>query len=270
MKHVVSWSGGKDSTATVIYIKEHLNEIVKTGDEVIVNFCEVMFDLKNNISANNPQVTSFIYGTKEVFESWGFTVNILRAGTDYLTLFHRPLKGCPDPKRNGLLRGFPYGKQGQCWVKRDLKDPPRERYMKALKESGEAYTEYVGIAYDEPGRYKSLKVRNPKAESLLYLNKIMECDAIEMCLEYNLLSPQYQFDYGRQGRDGCWFCPYAKECEHRAIKDVYPEVWNQYVSLEDTPDLGYPKWFIYTKETLHQRDRNLDNPYVQTSLFDFV
>ena len=67
-----------------------------------------------------------------------------------------------------------------------------------------------------------------------------------------------------------WFCPYSKDCEHKAIKKAYPDVWKQYVSLEDTPNLGYPKWNMFSKETLHQRDLYLDIPFVQTSLFDLI
>ena len=60
-----------------------------------------------------------------------------------------------------------------------------------------------------------------------------------------------------QKRDGCWFCPNAKLCEHRAIKEAYPDAWATYVALEDEPNLAYPKWNCYSKETLHDRDRLL-------------
>ena len=192
------WSGGKDSTASVILLHEHEDELLNPGDEVIILFIEVMFDLKNNVSGHNPEVISYIYDTKKLFESWGYEVNILRASTDYLTLFHGKLDGCPDPKRNGMLRGFPLGR-GMCWVKRELKDNPRKAYMKSLK--GTDYIEYVGMAFDELDRYNSLKVRNPKADSLLVKYRFTEEDARALCKEHKILSPQYSFNYG-QKRDG--------------------------------------------------------------------
>lgn len=36
-----------------------------------------------------------------------------------------------------------------------------------------------------------------------------------------------------------------------------PDVWARFVSMEDEPDLAYPKWNAYSKETLHDRDEIL-------------
>ena len=49
MRFVASWSGGKDSTASIILAHEH-NEPL---DAIV--FSEVMFDLKNKISGENPR-----------------------------------------------------------------------------------------------------------------------------------------------------------------------------------------------------------------------
>ena len=262
MRHIICWSGGKDSTATVILFHEHEEALLKDGDEVVINFVEVMFDLKNNVSGHNPDIVSFIYKTKETFEKWGYKVNILRAETDFLTLFHRELHGCPNPERNGLLRGFPL-QQRKCWVKRDLKLKPLNKYRKSLKSQN--VIEYVGIASDELDRYDDLHTT-----SLLIKYGLTESDAKELCAKYGMLSPQYELNEGKQKRDGCWFCPYAKLCEHEAIKKANPKAWKKYVSLEDTPNLGYPKWNVYTKDTLHDRDEYLKNGFRQMTIFDFL
>ena len=70
MRHVISWSGGKDSTATVILMHEHQNEILKEGDEVIILFAEVMFDKKHNVSGHNPDIIRFIYEKKKIFDDY--------------------------------------------------------------------------------------------------------------------------------------------------------------------------------------------------------
>lgn len=280
MRHVISWSGGKDSTATVILMKQFENELLKPGDEVHINFVEPMFDLKRNISGMNPDVMRFIYEKKKVFESWGYTVNILRSDIDYLTWFHDTLKRSPtDPKRIGLTRGFPLPKR-MCWVKREMKEKVQNQYNKSLK--GIDHIEYVGMALDEPDRMESLLKEKPSAQSLLIRYGLTEDDARELCKEHDMLSPQYSMNRGKQKRDGCWFCPNAKLCEHKAIKEQLPDVWEQYISLEDIPDLAYKKWNPYSKHTLHDIDMLIDAeiraekfnkykdlPMGQLSIFDF-
>ncbi len=263
MRHIISWSGGKDSTATVILFHEHEKEILKDGDEVIINFVEVMFDFENNISGHNPDIISFIYEKKAIFESWGYTVNILRAKTDYLTLFHRTLERSPEPSRIGKLRGFPL-QGGKCWVKRDLKLKPLNEYRKSLAESDDII-EYVGIASDEMHRYDALHTT-----SLLIRYGLTEADAKKLCEKYDMLSPQYLLSEGKQKRDGCWFCPYAKLSEHKEIKEKMPKAWERYIALEDEPNLSSPKWFIYTKTTLHERDQIIDAKirFKQPTVFD--
>ena len=85
--HVISWSGGKDSTATILLFREHERELLREGDTVTILFAEVMFDRKNNISGHNPDIIEFIYQKKKIFESWGYNVEILRADKDYLDVF---------------------------------------------------------------------------------------------------------------------------------------------------------------------------------------
>ena len=41
------------------------------------------------------------------------------------------------------------------------------------------------------------------------------------------------------------------------IKRIYPEVWHQFVALEDDPNIAYKKFDIYGK-SLHEIDRELE------------
>lgn len=47
---------------------EHEKEILSPGDKVTIIFSEVMFDKANNISGHNPEIISFIYEKKKIFE----------------------------------------------------------------------------------------------------------------------------------------------------------------------------------------------------------
>lgn len=263
MRHVISWSGGKDSTATVILMHEHQKELIKDGDEVIILFSEVMFDKKKGISGHNPDNIKFIYEKKKVFEKWGFRVEILHSDKDYLDVFYHKLTRSPDPSRVGLTHGFV--PSSICAVKRDCKLKPINKWF--IDNPGEI-TEYIGIAVDEPKRLESLHKRGNMV-SLLEKYNLTEEDAKELCIKYDMLLPQYTLLKG-QKREGCWFCPNAKLCEHRVVKEQMPEAWKAYVELENTPNLAYPKWNPYTKETLHQRDEILKHGYKQITLFDFI
>ena len=252
--HVISWSGGKDSTATVILFHEHEEELLKPGDKVTILFAEVMYDLKRNISGHNPDIIDFIYEKKKVFESWGYNVEILRSkDKDFLINFYHKLTKSPDPERVGKTWGFV--PSGICAIKRDCKLKPISEWNKL--HAGDNQVQYVGIALDEPKRLDSLH-KQPDTISLLEKYGYTEEMAMELCRKYDMVSPQYLISGAKNvTRDGCWFCPNAKLCEHKNIYERMPEIWEEYVALEDTPNLAYPKWNPYSKETLHDRDRKI-------------
>lgn len=250
VNHVISWSGGKDSTATIILFHEHYQELVKYGDTVTIIFVEVMYDLERNISGHTPEMVRFIYSTAEKFRSWGFEVNILRSDRDFLSCFNRKIADRAQPERRGRTHGFMLSK-GKCDVKRDCKLRPIRLWKKA--HHGEDIIEYIGIAYDEPKRYSNLT--NGRIESLLCRYELTEDDARSLCEQYGMLAPQYYMNEGKQNRDGCWFCCNAKLCELAKVKEEKPDLWEEFMALEDVPNLVYPKWGIYKKaKTLREID----------------
>lgn len=256
------WSGGKDSTATVILMKRHWEEIITTPDDTAtIIFSEVMFDKKKKISGHNPDIINFIQKTSKTFKDWGFNVEILHSDKDFLDVFFHKLTRSPNPERIGMTHGFV--PSGICAVKRDCKIRPINNWEK--ENCIGDYKKYEGIAVDERTRLVSLH-KKLDTVSLLEKYNITENDARNMCDWYDMLSPQYNLNSGKQARDGCWFCPNAKLCEHKAIKEKNPKAWKKYVNLENVPDLAYPKWNPYSKETLHDRDKLLTKGYYQTRL----
>lgn len=227
MKHIVSWSGGKDSTASIILAHEN-NEPI---DSIV--FIEVMYDLKRNISGDNPEHIKFIREVaKPLFENWGYPVHILRADRDYLSFFNKIMENPKKyPERKGKKFGFPV--YGMCEVKRDLKLKPMNDFY---NQFGNDLVQYVGICADEINRLESL--RNIKNRiSILEKYGYTEEIARQKCVDYGLLSPCYK--YSKRG--GCWFCPNAKLAEHRQIKRLYPDVWEEFVSLENDPNIANDK-----------------------------
>lgn len=242
MHYSVAWSGGKDSTASIILAHEN-NEPI---DSIV--FAEVMYDLKRDISGENPEHIKFIREVaKPLFESWGYPVYILRAKKDYRDFFNRIIM---HPRKHiehkGMKFGFPLS--GLCGVKRDMKLKPINDFYKSIQEQ---VIQYVGICVDESKRLESLHKQSGKI-SLLEKYGYTEEMAKQKCEEYGLLSPCYQ--YSKRG--GCWFCPNAKLAEHRQIKRLYPEIWDEFIALENEQNIANGKWNVFGN-TLHKIDEEL-------------
>ena len=137
MKYIASWSGGKDSTASIILAHEH-NEPID-----LIIFSEVMFD--ENISGELPEHIEFIKNKAiPVFESWGYEVKILHSDKTYMDCFHhRTVRG----KSKGMKKGFVM--TGHCDVQRDCKLKAIKQFWRSVDAD---FTQYIGIAVDEPVR----------------------------------------------------------------------------------------------------------------------
>ena len=113
---------------------------------------------------------------------------------------------------------------GRCYMN-DAKREPIKKFYRSIQ--GE-YTDYVGIAIDEPGRLQAMKERNKCQISLLEKYGFTEEMAKQKCIEYNLLSPTYAFSK----RDGCWFCPNQGKNQLRHLRNCHPEEWEILKQLE--------------------------------------
>lgn len=222
MQYFQNWSGGKDSTASIIL--EHIHSLPKST----IIFSEVIFDKNRGISGESPEHIEWVHNTAiPIFEKWGYKVKILHSEFDYLDVFHRvKYRSSKYPEDNGKLYGFLLG--GMCNANRYLKLKPIKDFFKKI--SGE-YVNYVGIATDEPKRLERLK--GTKKISLLEHYGYTEQMAFDLCSEYGLLSPIYK----HSKRGGCWFCPNATLCELAHTKKNYPELWAELERLSHTPNL---------------------------------
>ena len=211
-KFIASCSGGKDSVATLIVAAEN-NEPL---DEVV--YSEVMFD--RNVSGEVPEHRDFIYDVLEPFceRKLGVPFTILHSKKTYEDVFHHIMvRG----SHRGMLRGFAW--PGICTVNRDCKIPPITKYIKGLSAN---VISYVGIAADEPIRLARLDGTNKV--SLLEKYGVTEEDARKMCEGQGLLSPIYD----RCNRNGCWFCPNAKDAEWRHILINHPALFDRIIQWE--------------------------------------
>lgn len=253
--HICCWSGGKDSTATVILAHEN-NEPLD-----LILFSEVMFDREAGISGENPEHIHFVkHVAKPMFESWGYRVEILHADRDYLDVFHHIIER---PTKHLCHKGMKYGftAGGACAVKRDCKEKPIKDFISSIKEP---CIQYVGICANEEERLVSLH-KDASKVSLLEKYGYAQDMARKKCIEYGLYSPGYK--YSKRG--GCFFCPYAKLEEHRYIYKTDPVLWERFVALESESNLANNRWNVYG-ETLKERDEYFRMGFEQLSLFDLV
>lgn len=242
MKYVASCSFGKDSLAMLIKIKE----LGLPLDEVI--YCEIMFD--KNISGETPEMYKFIKKAEKILkEKFDIKVKHLR-GISFKEQFYKiKQKG----NHIGDNYGFPYVIDSWCTSR--LKIEPIRKYFKQNKN----VIQYVGIAYDEPERYKRLDHKTHICP--LYDLKITEKEAMEICKKYDLVSPIYKTSF----RGGCWFCPKQSIGQLKWLYKEHRDLWNILKQMEkDSHNTFRPN------QTLEQLENRFLIEVGQMTIFDML
>lgn len=247
MKYICSCSGGKDSVATIILAHEKGYPL----DEVI--FSEVMFD--ENISGELPEHIDFINNVlKPKCEEWGYKFRILRANRTYMDCFHSIIKRSKVPERIGKKWGFPL--EGRCYVNSRCKIPQIKKHIKSLGEN----IQYIGIALDEPKRLDRL---TDDKISILAKEGYTENMAYDLCKQYGLLSPIYEFTK----RGGCWFCPNARFNQLYHLYHHHRDLFEKLKALEEEPDLTGYCWNTLRRISIHDMEQDIFAHDAQLSLF---
>lgn len=158
MKHIVSFSGGKDSTAMLLKMLEDNWTI----DEII--FADTGKDF--------PQMLKHIDKVdKYIQDKYGMKIIRLTSekSFDYYMFDHEKTKG-----KNKGKKGYGWATMFCRWCTSNLKNKVINDYLKKYKEEG--YTEYIGIAFDEPKRIKDK--RYPLVEY-----EMTEADCLKYCYD---------------------------------------------------------------------------------------
>lgn len=252
MKYICSWSGGKDSTASIILA--HLNN--EPLDKIIMS--EVMFN--EEISGELPEQMEWVHNVAiPMFESWGYEVEILHSDMTYMDCFNLVNQGKRNSDRKGMKYGFPMA--ARCIINDRCKIRPIKNFYKAMEEE---YIQYVGIATDEGKRLD--KVHKDKTQiSLLEKYGYTEEMALQLCREYNLLSPIYN----HTSRGGCWFCPNARDCELRELRNKHNDLWQILLKLEEEPNLIGNIWNTLKKISIHDKEEKYKWENAQLNIFDY-
>lgn len=200
----INWSGGKDSTATVI-------ACIKYGVPIKeINYVRMMYD--DELPATLPIMTDFVDECIGLFRDvYNIKINIIKSITCKEYVCDKIYVRSKYSELNGERYTLGYLSRGMCRF--------NACKVKALQSIKKAKYEMIGYAIDEPKRYKRLV--HPHQESILCTLGITENKAFDICRRNNLLSPLYALG---TKRDGCWFCPNCSSAEIDYIKNEHREL----------------------------------------------
>lgn len=198
MHNVVSFSGGKDSTAMLLLMLENQMPI----DEVV--FCDTDMEF--------PQMYDHI---SLVEKKTGIQVTRLKQekSFEYWATEHL--------KKNGNV-GYWWPNMMNRWCTSYFKSNAFKKYTK--QKYGKDVVKYVGIALDEPKR-----IKNDGSKYPLYEYGITEAAALKMCYErgyhWNGLYETFQ-------RVSCYCCPLQRIGEARSLYRNYPDLYQRILDIE--------------------------------------
>lgn len=198
VRHVLGLSGGKDSAALAIYIKEKHPDI---HSRIEYFFSDTGAELKE------------VYDFIDKLEAYlGKEVARLSSGKDFdhwLNVY------------NGFL---PSAKQR--WCTREMKIKPFERFV-----GEDDVVSYIGIRADENREGYISHKENIKAVFPFVEDGIVRDDVFRI-LEESVGVPEY---YRWRSRSGCYFCFFQRQSEWLGLKREHPELFEQAKSYENRP-----------------------------------
>jgi 3'-phosphoadenosine 5'-phosphosulfate sulfotransferase (PAPS reductase)/FAD synthetase len=203
MKHVVAFSGGKDST----YLLYEMLRRKMPIDEIRFNDCGLEY----------PATYEWI---DEIERRLNVKVTRYKTDKNFYDLFYKlKTKG----KKAGLIRGFPPSNSG-CWIQSDMK----------LKQKKNAKDEmvYVAIAANEAHR----KPDKPNIATPLIDWGITEAMIVERLNDIGLMPPYYAMGFRR---GGCWLCPYQPRGSLYLLWKHYPKLWEELRRLDKLCPHGF-------------------------------
>lgn len=209
--HIVSLSGGKDSTAMLLKMLEKRMPID------LILFCDTGLEFPE-MYAHLDKLEKFI----------DMPITRIRAEHSYEYYFlHAPVKRKNEAafaeQFGRSYTGYGWAGPKMRWCTSVLKDTPRERFLRPLRKKYDIM-EYIGIAADET--YRLERKRNQIAS---HIHPLVEWNMTEAnCLQY-CYERGFDWDglYEHFSRASCWCCPLQSLSELRKLRHHYPKYWQQ-------------------------------------------
>ena len=201
-KHVLGISGGRDSAALAVYMRQHHPEL-----DIDYFFTDTGKEL--------PEVYEFL-GLLEGF--LGKPILRLNPDRDFDFWLKQYNHFLPSPQSR--------------WCTKNLKIRPFEQWLKPFLDAGTVVTSYVAIRADEPYRegyaskHANLRVKLPLKEA-----GIDKAGVIELLDAAGVGLPTY---YCWRSRSGCTFCFFQRKIEWVRLMRIHPEAFEEAKLYEKT------------------------------------
>jgi 3'-phosphoadenosine 5'-phosphosulfate sulfotransferase (PAPS reductase)/FAD synthetase len=201
--NIVSFSGGKDSTAMLLMMIEKGLKIDR-----IINI---------DTTKEFPQMYEHIKKVQEYIKPYGLKIETVKIPFDYYLSEHIKIKG----KNKGKFGyGWPDFKNRWCTA---LK---REVSKKVVNNTN--IIEFQGIAFDEEKRLNNNKgkrnIRYPLAEWY-----ITEKQALQYCYDKGF---NWGGLYEKMSRVSCWCCPLSRLGELKILYTDFPNLWQELKQMD--------------------------------------
>jgi len=244
-RHILSLSGGKDSTALALYMRDSIPDMefvfCDTGEEL-----EETYKYLDSLEAKLGKMIN--------------RLNPQRPFTHYLHIYRGVL---PDPRTR--------------WCTRMLKIKPFERFV-----GKDRVILYIGIRADEAHR-KGYIIKKPNITACFpFVEDGIKCSDVFRILEDNHIGlPDY---YRWRSRSGCYFCFFQQRREWVGLLEEHPALFYKAMSYEkidretgerytwvqgeSLADLSKPERVAQIKREFEERMEREDRHRSNLSLFE--
>lgn len=202
-RHIISLSGGKDSAALAVYMRDRVPEMeyvfMDTGKEL-------------------PETYAYLEKLEAYLGKPIVRLNPDRPFDHWLLVYRGVL---PDPRSR--------------WCTRKLKLEPFERYV-----GDDPCINYVGIRADEAQRKGYISTKPNIITCLPFVEDgITKEDVLRILEESGLGLPDY---YRWRSRSGCFFCFFQQKVEWLGLRENHPELFEEaarYEKIDPITGEGY-------------------------------
>ncbi len=193
MRHVCGISGGKDSSALAVYLRDQIPDMEYF-------FCDTGAEL--------PETYEYLNRLEVVLGKPIARVNAERPFEHWFEVYRGAL---PSPQMR--------------WCTRQMKIKPLEDWL-----GDDEATSYVAIRADEQGRKGYVSTKTNIRAVFPFIEAGIDHDGVMRILdEAGIGLPEY---YSWRTRSGCYFCFYQRKAEWVGLADRHPELFERAVAIE--------------------------------------
>lgn len=210
---IVSFSGGKDSTAMTLRMIELGMQI----DEVIC--CDTGKEF--------PAMYRHIQKVRKAIEDAGIKFTLLKAEQtfDYLMFEHHAKRKNKDLED---FVGYSWAGGRSRWCTSKLKVDLINKYLSELRQKYDV-VQMVGIAFDEQYRLERKNNQDTEQEHPLVEWKWTEEDALYYCYSKGF---DWEGLYDIFKRVSCWCCPLQSLENLRKLRTCFPDLWEELKEMD--------------------------------------